>query len=522
MTDEQLFQSVLLIEDDSSHALLIKRALKNFVSDITIAETVQEGLGHLRSRDFALVLSDLNLPDAVNGNHVQQIAELAPFTPLVVLTSSTALTDAISAMRSGARDFIVKDFGQSFREVLGLALTRLYGALLLEEERLKLAREIGVLKVAIENSVDGLAVADENGEIEYANQSFFGFCRWCSGGASDVSADDSEVSSSGQSVASHWNLLSLFGDAVHQGESLQNSLEHHFQSLEPGGVWTTEVAAKDDPTHCYELSLSMVSSGEEQSSHVAHNRVVWVTDVSEAKKREKFQREILSTTTHDLKGPLGAVLLSSELLTECTEKGSRPYEIALRVGSSAQGALNLIDEFLSARRIQEGTFVLKPASFPFQGLAGEVLENYESIALASRITLDSDIPENLMINADRMGLSRVLGNLVSNALKFSGRDASVTVRGREVPGGSLIEVEDTGMGMAPADARRIFERYSRLNQHHNISGSGLGLFIVKSVVSAHGGSIDVRSQEGRGTCFSITLPDAPPINEHGELIVLDF
>jgi signal transduction histidine kinase len=116
----------------------------------------------------------------------------------------------------------------------------------------------------------------------------------------------------------------------------------------------------------------------------------------------------------------------------------------------------------------------------------------------------------------------VLFNLVSNAIKFTPKGGRVEVGLARACGGIVLRVSDSGSGMEPSDAQRLFSRYTRLAQHAGVSGTGLGLFIVKCIVSAHGGAIDVTSALGHGTTFEVFLPDAPPIDERGEVLCLDF
>ena len=127
-----------------------------------------------------------------------------------------------------------------------------------------------------------------------------------------------------------------------------------------------------------------------------------------------------------------------------------------------------------------------------------------------------------MISVDRMGFLRVLGNLVTNALKFTPSGGHVGVVASLHGSDLQLGVSDTGSGMEPAEVQRVFERFSRLERHREVEGSGLGLFVVKSIVSAHGGEIAVTSKVGEGTSIVITWPEAPPVNERGELISLDL
>ena len=123
---------------------------------------------------------------------------------------------------------------------------------------------------------------------------------------------------------------------------------------------------------------------------------------------------------------------------------------------------------------------------------------------------------------DSLGLERVVSNLLSNAIKFSPKHGKVVVELRRDPQGLIISVGDEGVGMDPSDAQQLFNRFGRLAAHSQIPGAGLGLYIVKCIVSAHGGSIDLTSAPGKGTTFEVFFPDAPPLNERGEVVCTEF
>jgi signal transduction histidine kinase len=251
--------------------------------------------------------------------------------------------------------------------------------------------------------------------------------------------------------------------------------------------------------------------------------VVWVRDVQERKRREKFQREILSTTTHDLKGPLGAILLSADLIASTPLSPERVKDLVLRIASSAQSAVNLIDEFLSARRIQEGAFILKPVMTEVIASVETVVSAFSPVAQSRAIAIEKSwCASSIEWKLDRLGFERTLGNLLSNALKFTPKGGRITL-GLAVEEGRLhLRVKDTGSGMEPSEVNGLFQRFARLAKHGDVTGTGLGLFVVKNVVVAHGGTVDVTSQPGAGTLFDISFPKDPPVNERGELIALDF
>ena len=493
-----MFNTVLLLEDDSGHAMLIKRAMRELATHLQHASTVQEALAEARSMQPDLVISDLRLPDSQGVAHIAQLLEASGGAPIVVLTSSTSLEDAIEALKLGARDFIVKNFNTEFKDMLTLALSRLHATLQIERERRELLRALELLRMAIESSADPMAVIAPDGAVSYSNSAFKSLATFMRGSAGSLTA--------------------AFGAAPGIQAVFLETLASVHASIAPGAVWHSEFTLATEPEQTFELSLSAMELDGGRGECV-----LWIRDITERRRKERFQREILSTTTHDLKGPIGAISISAEMLENSLPKGSREREIAIRIGSASQGVLHLIEEFLSARRIQEGSLLLRPLRQDVSALLSDVMGDYESIAAAKAITLLNETESSgLEWLIERAGIGRVLGNLISNALKFTPKGGVVTVKAFSAPDGLHLRVSDTGSGMEPSDVQRIFERFSRLERHSEVSGSGLGLYVVKSIVQAYGGRVDVTSQLEKGTCFDVVIPEKPPLNERGELVSLDF
>lgn len=499
MDADLLFGLVVVIEDDSSHGLLIKRAISAFAKEVLVCNSLKQGLEKLSLKRPDLIVTDLHMPDTKGVEHVSTLLEKGHGAPVIVLTSSTSIQDAVKAMRLGAADYIVKSFDENFQEMIGLTLARLRTSEELKREKKKLEDEMRALRVAIENSQDGMAVVTTEGEILYRNSSFALFVER---GGGDLSS-----------------LTSVLGAKFKNNQKLQNNLNENLSKLGVGSVWTCEVPVLGEVDASFDLSLSIL----ERLEGVLGKSVVWVRDISEKKRRERFQKEILSTTTHDLKGPLGAIALCGEMLVELVKTPEKAKELTLRVVSSSRGALNLIDEFLSARRIQEGTFILQPAKNDLWNLAENVVAEYQTIALTRKINLSLNKEgSEREVFVDGLAFSRALGNLVSNAIKYtpSGGTAAVTVTVNQ--GAFTVSVSDSGTGMEPAEAQRVFDKFSRLSKHAEIQGTGLGLYVVRNIVSAHGGSVRVTSEPGKGSVFTLEFPADPPVNDKGQILCLDF
>ncbi len=489
---------MLLVEDEAAHALLIERALRPLIGSLTKCSSVTDGCKALGTSAFELIISDLNLPDLRSEAAVMAIRECAAKTPLLVLTSSSSLSDGVSAMRAGANDFMVKNFDSSFPQVLNLVLCRLRSLQDAENERAQVMRDRDLLREAIENSNDGLAVVHRDGAVRYSNSGFKRFLVTCG-----VESD---------------NVCNIPEEAVVRGSEILAKLKLNLLSLAPGEVWTTELIRAGDEEGAFEVSISA-----SRDSLAADTLVFWVRDILDKRRRERFQREILSTTTHDLKGPLGAIAVSCDVLLDSPAPDRRAHALLERIATSANSAINLIEEFLSMRRIEEGAFVMHPVTTPVAELVSRIVDSFALTAKTRGMSVVHTVyDERIMGCVDVLGFERILTNLISNAIKFSTSGGRIEVGLERREQGIALLVRDYGVGMEPGDAQRLFQRYSRLSAHAGVSGSGLGLFIVKCIVSAHGGSIDVTSALGKGTTFEVFFPDRPPCNERGEVLCLDI
>lgn len=497
--DGTLFRTVLLLEDDDSHALLIKRALTAAVTEITHVRTCAEALAAIPSSKPDLIVTDLNVPDGSGPEILPKILNAGGEVPVIVLTSSTSLRDGIDAMKLGARDFIVKNFDKTFADVLHFALSRIFASVTLEAERRALREDVQTLQSAIASSNDGFAVLDVEGKPRFFNAAFKNTLTLCGGTES--------------------SLVSIDPDKISHGSEIKQSISEQLGNLRSGRTWQTEISLKAPSDGAFELYLAGVKGEGRSSSSPA--AVVWIRDIRDRKRRERLQKELLSTTTHDLKGPLGAIALSCDVLLEHTIPQDRSKELIQRIASSAGNAINLIEELLSARRIEDGSLVLKPRMQEVSPLVTRVVESLEVNATSRGLALSAVLPaEPCMGNVDTLGFERVVTNLVTNAIKFTPKGGRVVVELRNAPAGVEVRVTDTGQGMDPHEVQRLFQRFSRLSQHAGTPGTGLGLFIVKSIVNAHGGRVEVVSAPGAGSTFALFFPKDPPVDARGEALCL--
>jgi signal transduction histidine kinase len=243
-------------------------------------------------------------------------------------------------------------------------------------------------------------------------------------------------------------------------------------------------------------------------------------EVSSAHLREavRLRDDFLSVASHELKTPLTAFRLQLELVSR--NLGPEAQErVGGRIASAARQLARLsalVESLLDVSQIATGRLTLSPGEVDLSALAGDVLERVreEAAQAGTPLVLHAEAP--LVGRCDRVRMEQVLGNLLHNAVKY-GAGQPVEVRVAASDGVALLTVVDHGIGVSPEDRRRIFERFERAVSTRNYGGFGLGLWIAREVVEAHGGTLSVTDTPGGGATFTVELP-LGGLAEEGEAV----
>ena len=239
----------------------------------------------------------------------------------------------------------------------------------------------------------------------------------------------------------------------------------------------------------------------------------------DAARDAAHSRELMTAVvSHDLRNPLGAIRMRAELLLHSAEAlGERPGAWRQQVEGikrQADRTLRLIRDLLDVASIEAGQISIAKQPTPLRALAEDVLEDFEAAADEKSIRLEKLLPgADFVVSCDRDRVGQALSNLMSNALKFTGRGGRVTVRVDRLGTDARFTVEDTGCGIPDAHLPHVFDRYWQPKGSASRLGIGLGLSIAKAVVEAHGGRIWVSSNLGVGTVFGFTLPAGASADE---------
>jgi len=232
-------------------------------------------------------------------------------------------------------------------------------------------------------------------------------------------------------------------------------------------------------------------------------------DVTELRRLERVREEYTSLISHDLRGPLAAVLSFASLLQRVLEDTGQADD-ALSAGRIVQNARrmdSMIADLLDANRVHGHPGELRLEACDLGKLVTDLIERMDDVQRA-RVEIESD-GSTLPVLADPDRLERAVGNLLANALKYSPPDRPVRVRLQRTDHDVQLDVIDRGVGIPPEDLTRVFDRYYRSSTGRSQRGLGLGLYIASLIVQGHGGRLWVRSAVGEGSTFSVAIPTAP-------------
>ncbi|MCU1619628.1 MAG: sensor signal transduction histidine kinase [Modestobacter sp.] len=251
------------------------------------------------------------------------------------------------------------------------------------------------------------------------------------------------------------------------------------------------------------------------------------TDMTEARAAERLKDQFVSLISHELRTPLSSILGYLELVMDEEDQPltAEQRQYLATVERNAQRLLRLVGDLLFTAQVDAGRLTLQPEDVDLAGIVRAAEETARVTAATRGVSVTVDVPaDGLVVRGDALRLGQACDNLVSNAVKFTPADGQVTLRLRagwqdadgtvleyDAPGATRVaqlSVSDTGVGIPTGEQGQLFTSFFRAStaRRNAVPGVGLGLTITKAITTAHGGTLDVASAEGRGTTFTLTLP----------------
>jgi two-component system, OmpR family, phosphate regulon sensor histidine kinase PhoR len=243
-------------------------------------------------------------------------------------------------------------------------------------------------------------------------------------------------------------------------------------------------------------------------SLAAGGAVLAVLDLTERRRLETIRRDFVANVSHELKTPLTVIGGFAETLRDPHLVEADRLRFIDLLATNTLRMQRIVDDLLDLSRYESSTWAPKPAEVDLETTMADLFGLFRPTATGKKLALVSQIDaDTRTIRFDPTALRQVLSNLIENAIRYT-TSGSVTVSARRGPGVVLLEVRDTGIGIAPEHLNRIFERFYRADHSRSRTdgGTGLGLAIVRHLVEAHGGRVTAESTPGQGTAIEVRLP----------------
>ncbi len=483
--------TVLVVDDEKVIRDGCTLILKSEGYQVLTAENGQVALDVLGAQPVNVVLCDLKMPVMDALEVLEVTCAQYPDIPVIIITGHGTVDDAVECMKKGAYDFVTKPFRI---DPLILCVKRALEknqlerrTRLLQEDQARnlytLAMEQSRLHTIINVMADGLLVTNRNLEVVLCNPSVISLLG---------------LSSSPPLPAP---LSEYFNDGV-----LQEAIQGLLSGNDPDKCIYQETCK--DQVHLRAMSAPFF--GPDQKVLGA---VTVFHDITSFKELDRMKTHFVNLVSHELRSPLSAVKLQHTVILEglAGDLTHKQRELLTRAHDKIQGLMDLINDLLDIARIESGHKHLELLPLDLGDVLNEVVELLRAKAEAQKVTLRLEVGELPLILADRRSMDEVFTNLISNAVNYSPDGGDVTIAAQCRPDYLEVRVSDQGIGIEPEEIAKIFEKFYRVKspKTRQVIGTGLGLSLVRSIIEAHRGLVEVESRVGAGSTFKVFLPKAP-------------
>ncbi|GAB4338729.1 MAG: response regulator [Calditrichia bacterium] len=481
---------ILVIDDEPGMREGLKRLLGRQGHEVTVAERGKTGVELGTAREYDLYFIDLKMPDMEGTTVLKEIKAKYPEAICVIMTAFASIETAVETTRLGAYSYMPKPFTpDELARLTNRALERRW--YILEARRLKEEQERRLLEIAHEKSRmhtvinaidDGLLVVNQQGEVALFNPRFVQLLE-----LSDAPVIGAPV-------------------APVLPEKMARQIQEVLANPSTSKTVQQEITIRPPAEKVLMVNTTPITS----ENGVRLGVVSVFRDISKLKQLELVKSQFVNMVAHELRAPLGAILGYLDMVVNKT-LGDEPetYQKYLeRSLERAESLLELINDLLNISRMEAGKARREIEKVNLSEILQEQVEFYLSEAQKRGLEVKTEIAPQLFVDVDKDELGRVFQNLISNAIKYNRENGQIFVRAKANDGYIQFEIEDTGIGMTPEERERLFEEFFRAKNRHTrkITGTGLGLSLVKKIIDSYAGSVEVQSEYLKGSCFKVKLP----------------
>lgn len=480
---------ILVIDDEKVIREGVDRALSSKGSSIAKAENGERGIEMMKEDNFNIVLLDLMMPGIDGFGVLEWIQENRPHIQVIVITGFATVSKAVSAMKQGAFDFVGKPFTPDYiRIVVDRAIEKISlraeTAKLREEKSLSLEeiqKEQSRLKTVFSCMAEAVIITDTDTIVVHHNPAAIKLL--------EIQTDP------------------VIGKPLAASIKDDNAVNMVTESLEKKVVVTREFP----PGKISRKFLRAYCSPVRSASGNVLGAVMNFEDISTHKEIDKMKSDFVAMVAHELKSPLASIeQMIYALQADCEyESLSSCNTLHGRMTVRTKDLLRLIDNLLNLSKLENGTMIFNLEPTRGHDIINDILEIANPQAEGKSIQIDyNPCDEDWWFNVDYDHIRTAFMNIISNAVKYTPEGGRMEITTSVNGGLANLTVKDSGIGIDEKDLPHIFDRFFRVKGKatRHITGSGLGLSLVKEVVDAHQGYIEVQSTPDVGTTFTLSFP----------------
>ena len=491
----------LLIEDDVDDYLLTTELLSeiNDVNyDVVWHAEIPDVEAVFLGNKFDVALVDFQVGKWNGVDLIKEAREIGFKAPLILLTGLQEYEVDIAAADAGAADFLGK--GEITPQILERSIRY---AINTNESRLALQQQSTVLRSTLDNTDTGFGAFNSAQQLVACNVPFLELLDFY----------DEAQKIDGFTISDP-DALTPFSDRIIERLSAASLSESSQTDLLECASKILEIRRNNTPDG------GMVVICDDMTARVMREEIM--RDAKKfAEEANRAKSVFLANMSHELRTPLNAIIGFSQIMNKeaLGPVGSPQYrEYASHIQGAGEHLLALINDVLDISKIEAGEIELRDEKLDLCGLVGSCVAMLRERAAADGISLVTDFSDDTipLLRADPLRLKQVLLNLMSNSIKFTEPDGTVTIKIRYKPdSGYVMQCTDTGIGIAADDIPKALARFQQINNDltREHEGTGLGLPLTKALIELHGGSFDLQSQVGCGTTVTIRLPAERRVNQ---------
>lgn len=484
---------VLVVDDERDIRDGVERFLSRMGCRVTKAGSGEEGLAALKADPAWVVLLDLKMPGMDGLEVLPLIKRDYPEVMVIVITGFATVETAIEAMKNGAYDFIPKPFNpDQLRITVSRAIE--HRRLSDETERLEQERQRTLLDLDTEKSRTrtiikalpfGVVVTTPDSKVALMNPAFRHLV--------DLPAD-AAVGKLLWDYVPDQNLCDMVADiSANDCETKPEDWSQEFATQGGRYLLARGTRIESDEGDCLGAVLVLV-------------------DLTAFKALDAVKSDFVAKVSHELRSPLSTIYLQLSLLAGDTQPGKdeESRHLLVRAKEKTEGLISFVRDLLDLSQLESGGPVRDPVEVRLEEILGDVVETIKPQADAKQQTISLELPKEKLptMRADPSALESVFTNLMSNACKYTLEGGKIFLSAEHDNGHIFVKVRDTGIGIAPEKQDMVFEKFYRIKNEHTryVTGTGLGLPIVKNILDKMGAEISLQSVPGEGSTFFVKIP----------------